>query len=240
MTAVKQQECFYVYTHLGLGDQLICNAIIRNISKKFTNKRIVVFCKERCKVSINFMLRDLLNVEIIAKDDYDVQCFLDNIAPEDKIYIGHQNFFSNLQHVENAEKSFYQQVGLNFNKKWSDFYVERDIAREQLLFDRYSLQGKKYIIIQDDQKNNRIINKNIINTKDVEVFVPDESITDNLFDYLTIVENAQEIHCVESCFMYMMDLCFATIKAELYAHRYARPLHRWELPSMRLNWNVIN
>ncbi len=230
---------FYIYTHLGLGDQLVCNGLIRNICKKYEDRTVHLFCKQRCLESVSFMFRDISNILVEVKDDNDAHAFLPTIDASDKIYVGHHHLFGHVGKIECAEKAYYKQVGLKHSRKWDDFYIQRDLDREANLFDTTKLKGQDYIIFQDDPKNNRRINRDFLIGKNMRVFSPDESITGNIFDYLTIVENAKEIHVVESCFMYMVDLVYKSLPASLYAHRYARPLQQWEFPANRLNWNIL-
>lgn len=37
---------------------------------------------------------------------------------------------------------------MNFEKKWSDFYVERDIEREKNLFNELELSDNNYISVE--------------------------------------------------------------------------------------------
>lgn len=230
---------FYVYHHLGLGDHLVCNAIVRNICNKFTDKQIVMFCKPPYRSTVEFMYRDVSNLTIKSLYDNEVHDMLSNVPEADKILIGHHHLMS-FVNGENttAEKAFYKQVGLKHDKKWSDFYVLRDKKREEDLLSRLNPDNKDIIFLQEDRTRNFIINRNLIINKDAIVIEPHINITDNIFDYLTIIEKSCEIHVFESCFMYMIDLALSELQQPIYAHRYARPLHNYELPSTKLNWNV--
>jgi hypothetical protein len=227
---------FYVYHHLGLGDHLVCNAIVRNICKKFTNKQIITFCKPQYKTTVEFMYRDIINLKIICLHDNEVHEMLNNVSEKNKILIGHHHLIKYISNTT-AEKAFYKQIGLKHEKKWLDFYVERDLNREEDLYKKLNPYSKNIIFLQEDTSRNFIINRNLIKNKEIEIIEPRIDVTDNIFDYLTLIERSQEVHLFESCFMYMVDLML-TLPQSIYAHRYARPLHVHELPSTKLNWNV--
>lgn len=229
---------FYVYHHLGLGDHLVCNSIVRNICKKFNNRQIVTFCKPSYKTTVEFMYRDILNLTIKDLYDNEVHDMLSGIDNIDKILIGHHHLMNYIYtYTITAEQAFYKQIGLRHEKKWSDFYVKRDLTRENKLFDRLNPNNKDIVFLHEDKTRNFIINRNTITHKDAVIIEPHPSITDNIFDYLTIIERSKEVHVYESCFMYMIDLAL-NLQQPLYTHRYARPLHAHELPHIKLNWHV--
>jgi hypothetical protein len=55
----------YIYPHLGLGDHLICNGLIREIIKKEPNESYGIISKPHTATSVKFMYRDLENISII-------------------------------------------------------------------------------------------------------------------------------------------------------------------------------
>jgi hypothetical protein len=208
---------FYIYPHLGLGDQIICNAIIRNIAKKFIDRKIILFCKHHTYTSVQFMYRDIDNLLIVKADDNEVHEQIDSYNEEDKIYIGHHHLGIFLRDSRSFDEAFYKQVGLPFIRRWDDFYVTRDSQAEKTLFDQVNLQKGSYIFIHDDPKRNLIIDRNFIANKDLPIFIPNIELTDNIFDYLTIMENAAEIHCMDSCFRLLADSVLLD-RPHLYYH----------------------
>ena len=56
-----------LYTHLYLGDQLICNGLVREYCK--THDKVAVSCTPQFYESISFMYRDLPNLRIIQGND---------------------------------------------------------------------------------------------------------------------------------------------------------------------------
>lgn len=195
------EDKFYVYPHLGLGDQIICNGIIRNIHDKIS-KNVVLFCKPEFASTVRFMYRDI-SVDIHEGDDHQVSRFLQNIPTNRKISIGHQHIMKYINGTT-FDCAFYKQVGLNFNKRWTDFYVKRDKEREEMLFKKLELPDN-YIFVHDDSSRMFFIKKEYILRPDTYIVRPVASLTNNIFDYLTVMERAAEIHCIDSCFKIMLD-----------------------------------
>ena len=54
-------ETKYIYHHLGLGDHIICNGLIRNLINY--DDKYFMFIKQHNLVSVKFMFRDLKNID---------------------------------------------------------------------------------------------------------------------------------------------------------------------------------
>ena len=56
-----------IYQHLGLGDIILCNGLVRHlISKENNSKKIFLICKNSNLKSAKFMYRDIKNLKILA------------------------------------------------------------------------------------------------------------------------------------------------------------------------------
>jgi hypothetical protein len=56
-----------IYQHLGLGDIILCNGLIRHlISIKNNSKKKFLICKNSNLKSAKFMYRDIKNLKIIG------------------------------------------------------------------------------------------------------------------------------------------------------------------------------
>lgn len=216
----------YLYHHLGLGDHIICNALVRIFSKRFD--RLFLFCKHHNYESVRFMYSDLQNIDFISvADDLEADRFiLENRIFRKTIRVGFDQMYSTGS--KNFDESFYMQFGIDFDSRWSEFHVPRNIEREKALFDRFGLSGKKYIFVHDDARFS--IDMKMIEIDPQTIIVrPDRDITENIFDYLTIIENASQIHAIESSFMFIIDSL--NIDPEtVYAHRYPRKQGYMETP----------
>ena len=127
----------YIYHHLGLGDHIICNGLVRKFASEFEN--ISLFCKPHNKESVEFMYRDLNNLSIISlPTDSDVINFLQSKNMNDVIIVGFDNMYSSGS--ENFDASFYNQFRIDFEVRWSNFKLDRDVDREQKIFTYLTVQ----------------------------------------------------------------------------------------------------
>ncbi len=100
----------------------------------------------------------------------------------------------------NFDQAFYKAANLDFEKRFTDFRLNRDKKRELELFDRLNLKPGKYIFLHDDKTRNFNINRNHIQDKSLPVIFPDHKLTNNIFDFCHIIENAAELHVIDSSF----------------------------------------
>lgn len=229
---------YIIYQHLGIGDQLICNGLVREIVKGNPNDKFYIVTKPTSADTIKFMYRDLKELEVLVLSNGDFT-FPENpqevqqlaYALEAKIlYVGH----GNEPHNYNFDKAFYAQFNIDFSKRWSSFKVERDLKREQALFDKLEITGK-YIFVHEDNARGMGINRGIRNG--IRVIKASTDLTTNLFDYLSLIELATEVHCIESSFLFLIDSF--NIDVPLFAHRYARNYPARNTPTLKLPWEIL-
>lgn len=230
-----------LYHHLGLGDHIMCHGIVREYCKKY--ERVAVFSYPHNYVSVSFMYRDLKNITIIKGDDAFARKYIsDNASKFDKDKYD-QVIFLGFQYLDRnsgvpLEKQFYQIAGVDLAKKWDAFFIKRDLEREQSLFEQSTL-GDEYIFLHEDPARNYRIDRKKINEK-YKILTPDKKLTENIFDYLTIIEKAKEIHVIDSSFMFLIDcLPYNNPNQKLYIHRYSRENNEWQLPILKKDWHIL-
>lgn len=216
---------------MGLGDTIICNALIRNICKKY--EHVTIFSKPKYLESTRFMFRDIKNLQILSMDDNDVGSFLYNIPNTEKYYVGHENIL-NLLTTNTFDECFYRQIGLDFQKRWDHYFVERDLKLEEETFEKFA-PTSSYAFIHDDHERSFFIDESLVK-KDLLIFRPPK--TTNIFSLLKIIEHASEIHCMDSCFKHIIDSM--DIKHNnLFYHMYIRGINNSGYTQSKLNWKKI-
>lgn len=212
----------YIYHHLGLGDHIICNGLVRSIIKN--DELYTIFVKPHNKITVEFMYRDLPNLYIIEADDHEVNEYLRNkkIDGSNLILAG---FHSHPGSVS-FDESFYLQNNIPFENRWETFKVLRNLDDEKKLFDKFNVKPKEYIFIHDDDRYR--VNLNKIEHNYLPIVKCEKGHTENLFDYLTLIENSLSCHTIESSLQFIIDSL--NLNNENYVHRYARPLTPWTTP----------
>ena len=117
----------------------------------------------------------------------------------------------------NFDEYFYRSINMDFEKMWTDYYCKRDMKSEKQLFDDLNLIEGEYIFIQEDVSRNILIDRNRIRT---DLKIVESDIKYSIFEYQYILENAKEIHLMESSFKCLVD--HLDIKGILYFHKYMR------------------
>jgi hypothetical protein len=225
-------KTFYVSTHMGLGDIILCNGLIRNICK--IKPHVTIFCKPKYITSVTYMFRDLKNLEIVSIEDTQVHTILDNVPNNEKYFVGHGNI-SRLLSQNTFDVCFYKQTGLDFNRRWSDFFVERDETIENEFYEQHC-PSTPFAFVHDDHSRGFYINEGLIN-KNYKIYRP--SPTDNIFKFCKIIEKASEIHCMDSSFKHIVDSMDIKID-KLFYHIYVRGDNTAGYTQSKLNWKLIS
>jgi len=213
--------------HLGLGDMLVMNGLVRHFAK---DHAVCVTCKYRNLTSSAFMWRDLTNVELLGveNDDNDKDAIEAAAHAESQgfqvLRLG--NFGKKPFDVQNWDREFYRQAGVDFKACWNDFKVSRQPSREIYPLDVN--KRSEYCFVHEDKARGCVINekhlpKGIRGRKGgMKRIYADPKRTDNIFDWWHIIDEATEIHVMESCFAILIDH-LPEIKAKrVCVHTYCR------------------
>lgn len=234
----------YIASHLGLGDYLICNAIFREVAAK--HKKCVIATKRSYVPTVRRMLSDLPNLKVRALPAdraWDLQTTLADSYEARGYEVLRLGFFGDDFFREEEglgfDRNFYRQAGIDFSERWSGFSVPRTPKREAALMERLAPKSEPFIFLHEDPSRGFIVNREYL-TPNLPVITPVHGRGGDFFNYRGIIEAASEIHCIESSFAFFIDSL--DVKAELFAHRYARPEATGDIrqvPTYLLNWNLV-
>lgn len=106
--------------------------------------------------------------------------------------------------VTNWCHTVYNQACVPIEYMRSKFHVERDPIRELRVFKLVGFEPGQYLYVHDDPERNR----NIHVTSNLPVFRVSEWYTrvNNIFDYIMLIENAAEVHCMHSSHAWLIEL----------------------------------
>jgi hypothetical protein len=225
----------YIFHHLGLGDHIIANGIVRTIAKKYD--KVYLFCKSLNFKNVSRMYKDLPLKLILMEDPNSINFFM-SLNPKNKYIIsGGKPFWDIFNKSDNKfyiDEIFYQLAGVPIENKWKEFYIERDLEREKYVY--YNIlglkDGEEYSFIHDTAE--RRITKNIPKMKIIKPNNPEIS----FFDFIYTIENAKEIHCINSSFFCLIECML--LNKNLFLHKYARTDNgELELGLIKANWKII-
>ena len=244
----------YIYHHLGLGDHISCNGLVRTIVSKNKNNIYYLFCKSSLTDTIRFMYRDLVNIKIkpikSINADKEIEKYLLKLKNKTKIIkIGFENYnkiYSKINLKNNPvtyDMVFYKQVGQNYKNRFTNCYWKRNIKEENRVYKKLIKDpNKKYIFVHDDPSLNHNINKSFFN-KGYKIIKNDKS--EIIFNMAKVIENATEIHLMESSIRNMTEsLNLKTKFLFLYIWRRKKMAPRYNYNKKKLvgtikNWKII-
>lgn len=202
-----------IHHHLGLGDHIICNGLVRTIIKRSRNVKLAV--KEKNLKNVSRMFKDCDIKYFIADESEDTG----NLG---WCFGGDKNI--------NFDESFYKQANVNFAERWQSFYIERNYQKETLVCDYLNLPSRFALIHNIASAGTVDIN---IDTDLPIIKMKKTPAEDTMFDWMSVIEKATEIHCINSSFIHLVDSMLPKAKLFYYDDRSHLPF------SKKLNWDII-
>jgi len=145
------------------------------------------------------------------------------------------------------DEQIYAQFELPFGLRYSNFRLPKHIAGSQELYTRLS-NNEPYILVHKftglhpdgipiDIAGFRKAN----NLPDIKVIEVTAGITTDMMQYVELIKNATEIHCVPSSFFCLVDSIYDKTNAKLFYHDVrANTLMRINSKWNNNPWNIVN
>jgi len=206
----------YIYHHLGLGDHIICNGLVRHIHKNCDNN-IILFCYAHNLENLKFMYRDLNRFELKPMSS---DAEIDNFITTHNVLV-HKIGFNHLDSYMpkfTFDEAFYKIAGISFVVRFNEFYIERDFQREENVYNELNPNNEKYIFVHDDSSRGYSIDRSRLPT---EYKIIENDMKYSVFDFMKIIENAEEIHMMQSSFKELVN-SYRLPKPKIFSHNYVR------------------
>lgn len=224
--------------HHGMGDELICNGLVREYCT--TYETVGIFCLKRNYPSVSFMYRDLSNLRIHVVRSHTERL---RFRFFNAFRFG-QNHYDDMRAIDaydeesgiRFERQVYKKFGIPLEKKWDSFFVKRDTGREEATLKKAGV-SEPYQFVHDDSRfpldRARI-------SQTLPVIEPTKELTNNVFDCCAAIERAAEIHVVDSSFIVLIDcLPYVNNAQRLYKHQYARATPASQSPMLKKSWTIL-
>jgi hypothetical protein len=233
---LQSQADVFVYHHLGLGDMIHCNGMVRWFAEELKQGcNVHVFCKSRNAAMTRWMYRD--NPRILVeplnenrKESQEVQRILRSQGSTNLIRIGHRP----LRQLERTRRDlffdqlFYLQAGIPYEYRFSKCHWERDFDEEERVFEKLAPAGP-YVFLHDDPSRGYSVD-----TAGIELPIVRNDASESIFHLGLLLERASQVHCMESslrCMMESLDMD----GVQLFYHNFRYP-DRPLGTATRLNW----
>jgi hypothetical protein len=177
-----------VYHHLGLGDHFICNGLVHALSNQYDT--IYLPCWKKYYPTVAHLYSEFENIQVfsIDKEPDDILSY-DSKIPI--IAIG----FNNVD-VTQFERSFYKQVNLPYETRFTEFRLPSNDLRSKLFYEKVKQKlGDDYIFVHNESSVG-IFHLSI--KPGLPQHVSKISDTPNVIDYTETLKHAKEIHIINS------------------------------------------
>lgn len=232
----------FVLPHMGTGDQIILNGMIRYLA--LFHESVLLVVARRQASTIEFMYRDIMDKVkfLYVERDEDISpaygAGMDIIqAYSDKGYLilplgNHRCEAKWLEGHTDFAEAFYKQANVPYEVRWRYFFVARDEEREERMY-RAGIAAMKtahYAFIHDDPTRRMLVRRDhdLISSELIR-YHPNSSDTnpmcgqpDIIFDYCKLIENAEELHMMDSSFAIMADCVCNLGTKKRVLHAYAK------------------
>jgi len=232
----------YIHQHMGLGDHILCNGLVRFINSKKEYENIFIFCKEKNLKELTRLFQDLDNIKLIPTpaglENSTVELFLQSNKSVNVLKVGFSAIseYMNSGKAKTFDQAFYLSAGISYEEKYKSFKFLRNYSKEEEIYNLLNPTNEKYIFVHDDEDRGYKI------TFNTDLKIIKNNINYSMFDMVKLLENAQEIHCMESSFRCFIDQ-LDQVKCPLILHTYIRGLGedgKFVLSDSRKEWIYIN
>ena len=228
---IKDNE-IVLHHHLGLGDHIICNGLVNQISHVLDMVHLPV--KTHYYEMIKFLYRENNKVKLFQVSNNDSgNDVLDYAKVNNKkiLRIGFELVKNNP-----FNSWFYEQIGYPYEYSFKYFYIptadnEENELKEYLL-NYYKIDDSDYVIVHNESHEGKY-NLKSINSSKIIYMTKESDLFNNMLLCRKLIINAKEIHCINSSFLHLVDRI--KTDANLYYHNIRNSKF-----TLDEKWNVVN
>lgn len=199
-----------LYFHQGYTDIVNCMSFITIYNKQYNLLHVVI--RNDFLPIVQFYIRHMNNVDIIPLDNHTtITNVVDVNSYDDVLFIGVHDVFrkdkykgvfgSSVVRPPSFVDSFYTFYGIDSMERVNSFEFVRDYELETQKYNEIVKDNNEYVLYHEGQFHLPKIDNSS------KIIYLDHS-TELFFDYIKILENAKEIHMIDSvwaCFVYLLD-----------------------------------
>lgn len=212
------------------GDWISYNGLIRYLAEKYDNVYIKLDYGQIRKSFVSDLFKDNDKIQIYSNQEYDVVVDAKTYHEPSGVGYNRNNKLGNLylnytldpfkDPLPSNPSCFYQYLGLSDDIRTQYFYFERNLDKENNLFNSLNLINQDYDVICQPP-NMEIKQKYLGDSRIVNI----HNISNNFTDTLKVVETAKTVHLVDtapSLFIYHLQFKNIISSREINFHAYAR------------------
>ncbi len=234
----------FIKHHLGMGDHIVHNGMIRRIVKENEDSKILIASQKHNIKNVQYMFRDLSQITIIeVGGDREVNDLIHSIK-FDKVISSHLDDRGAYSYSKYFDDAFYRQVGMDPKIKNQSYYIDRDLDLENRVFDEIitSKGITDYLFIHEktiDTSLDDELGQPLFSTPSQLMSIRLDSTLPiisagekyGIFELLKVIEKAQAVHLTSSCFLSLM-MC-KKYNENITAHMYCDPTREYIAPYIK-------
>lgn len=250
------QEAYFScgYRLAALGDAIVMSPIVRR------------FARDSDKLYFPVRAANYHTVQCLFQDLYNVDVFAYTVDAEIEQYLSTQKHFRiNAPEIHmtdihlpgipgavsipiNWDRQLYEFYDIPFSARYHEFCLPRRIDGADALYDRLTEGANEYCLVhqqtyhhaQGEMQLNLAMWRQLYNLPPLKIIEITPDITNNMLEYIRLIENAQEIHCVPSSFFCLVDSITERTQATLYYHDIrATTMMQVNSKWNNFRWNVV-
>jgi len=227
----KKRDVVVLEPHLGLGDGVICLALVRELVRREPNTRFYYVCLPYCYHTLAWMFQDLKQVYLFVVDSGRVARQLSGFLNARYMPIGLLNV-----DVKRFDEVFYEQHQTPFVNRWENCYVPAG-PQSDALYERLNSLNEPYILVCSDGSAGTRCQLNIENGGARKVIQVSPQ-TNNLYDWTKLILLAEEIHTIDTAFAHLVESVLYPLdkKPMLYYHLARKTPGEF---TRKLPWNYV-
>lgn len=209
---------------MGIGDHICLYGMVSAIIERENPNRVYLFCHKKNQQTLTHLYEGTC-IQLIGVPDGVPEV---DFANAQSVGMGKRLIRIGFnQYRESADmpcdQAFYLLAGVPYEAKYTRFSMKRNQEEESRVYSKLNPTNEDYIFVHDDPSRGFTIS---VNT-DMKVLKNDMS--ESVFHFGKILENAKEFHCMESsfrCFSEHLDMS----RVKLVFYDSLRP-SKWKLAS---------
>jgi len=218
-----KKPVLHVHHHLGLGDHIICNGLIRSLVGVRADT-VSVFVRDGNLPRVARMFDNEPRIQLIPIPSDACVTDVSNLQFVNTHMQTHRGELLRLGFDQmnkaaqlNFDEVFYIFAGVPFDNRWTKFYIRRDHTEEQRVLSKLNPTREPYMFVHDDPS--RGFSFDPPNSRGLKIIRNDP--TEDIFSMIGVLENATEIHCMESSFRCLIE-SIPSITCPLFLHKMVR------------------
>jgi len=209
-------EKLVVHNRCGMGDHIICNGIVNHLSE---NNFVYLVCRHAHVDTLTCLYKDNPRVELRTTGYMYLGQEHNNYVIELAQELNARAFGIATHQVEMAryQECMYEWANLPFEYRYSKFQLPKEIPGRQELYDRLRPKGPYALIHCVGSSGANLINWDKHISPNLEQLHMGPK-SNNLLDWIDLIINAEEIHCIPSGPFHFVDSILSKVKAKKVFH----------------------